>query len=53
LELRAATGLARLWQRQGKADAARDLLTPIYDWFLEGFDTRDLQDAKELLNQLT
>ena len=53
LELRAATALARLWQRQGRADAARDLLTPIYDWFAEGFDTRDLQDAKELLTQLT
>jgi class 3 adenylate cyclase/tetratricopeptide (TPR) repeat protein/energy-coupling factor transporter ATP-binding protein EcfA2 len=52
LELRAATSLARLWQRQGKRDAARDLLAPLYAWFTEGFDTRDLQDAKALLEEL-
>ncbi|HSP96589.1 MAG TPA: hypothetical protein VL049_05015 [Candidatus Dormibacteraeota bacterium] len=40
-ELRAATSLARLWQRQGKRDAARALLAPPYAWFTEGFDTRD------------
>src|SRR5262249_2847189 len=38
-ELRAATSLARLWQRQGKRALARDLLAPIYGWFTEGFDT--------------
>jgi predicted ATPase len=38
-ELRAATSLARLWQRQGKRDAARDLLAPVFGWFTEGFDT--------------
>jgi predicted ATPase len=48
-ELRAATSLARLWQRQGKRDAARDLLAPLYAWFTEGFDTRDLIEAKALL----
>src|SRR5439155_24909285 len=48
-ELRAATSLARLWQRQGKRDAARALLAPVYAWFTEGFDTRDLKDAKALL----
>ena len=51
-ELRAATSLARLWQRQGKRDAARALLAPLYAWFTEGFDTRDLQDAKALLEEL-
>ncbi len=52
LELRAATSLARLWQRQGKRAEARDLLQPVYDWFTEGFDTRDLKDAKALLAEL-
>ncbi len=51
VELRAATSLARLWQRQGKRDAARDLLAPVYEWFTEGFDTRDLIDAKALLEE--
>jgi predicted ATPase len=51
-ELRAATSLARLWQRQGKRDAARDLLAPVYAWFTEGFDTRDLKDANALLAEL-
>ena len=51
-ELCAATSLARLWQRQGKRDAARDLLAPVYAWFTEGFDTRDLKDAKALLDEL-
>ncbi len=52
LELRAATSLARLWQRQGKRDAARALLAPLYAWFTEGFDTRDLVDARALLEDL-
>jgi predicted ATPase len=51
-ELRAATSLARLWQRQGKRDAARDLLAPVYEWFTEGFETRDLIEAKALLAEL-
>jgi DNA-binding winged helix-turn-helix (wHTH) protein/predicted ATPase len=53
LELRAAMSLARLWQRQGKRDGARVLLAEISQWFTEGFDTQDLQDAKSLLRQLT
>jgi len=52
LELRAAMSLARLWQRQGKRGDARELLAPIYDWFTEGFDTADLQEAKTLLDTL-
>jgi class 3 adenylate cyclase/predicted ATPase len=51
-ELRTATSLARLWQRQGKRDAARALLAPLYAWFTEGFDTRDLIEAKTLLGEL-
>jgi class 3 adenylate cyclase/tetratricopeptide (TPR) repeat protein len=51
-ELRAATSLARLWRDQGKLTEACDLLTPIYGWFTEGFDTPVLQDAKALLDQL-
>ncbi len=51
-ELRAATSLARLWQGQGKETEARDLLAPVYNWFTEGFDTADLQDAKALLEAL-
>src|SRR3989449_5817887 len=52
LELRAAVSAARLWERQGKKNEARDVLAPIYDWFTEGFDTADLRDAKELLDAL-
>ena len=52
LELRAAMNLSRLWQRQSKRTAARDLLAPIYRWFTEGFDTADLQEAKVLLEEL-
>jgi len=52
LELRAATSLARLWQQQGKQAEAHDLLSEIYNWFAEGFDTKDLQDAKGLLDEL-
>jgi predicted ATPase len=51
-ELRAATSLARLWQRQGREGDARELLAPVYSWFTEGFDTRDLRDAKALLDEL-
>jgi tetratricopeptide (TPR) repeat protein len=51
-ELRAATSLARLWRDQGKVRQARELLAPVYGWFTEGFDTRDLAEAKALLNAL-
>ena len=51
-ELRAATGLSRLWQRQGQRGKARELLAPVYGWFSEGFDTADLQEAKALLAEL-
>jgi predicted ATPase len=51
-ELRAAMNLARLWRDQGKRDEARELLAPVYGWFTEGFDTRDLKDAKALLGEL-
>jgi hypothetical protein len=53
LELRAATSLARLWQQQGKNDDARLMLAAVYNWFTEGFDTKDLQEAKTLLEELT
>ena len=51
-ELRTSTSLARLWQQQGKRAEANDLLAPVYNWFTEGFDTQDLQDAKALLSEL-
>jgi predicted ATPase len=51
-ELRAAMSLARLWLSQGKAHQACELLAPVYGWFTEGFDTRDLKEAKALLNEL-
>ena len=51
-ELRASMSLARLWQSQGKQAEARQLLAEIYGWFTEGFDTRDLQEAKSLLDRL-
>jgi len=50
LELRAAMSLSRLWQQQGKRAEARKLLAEIYGWFTEGFDTKDLQEAKALLD---
>jgi predicted ATPase/DNA-binding winged helix-turn-helix (wHTH) protein len=49
LELRAATSLARLWHRQGRRAEARDLLEPAYAWFTEGFDTADLNEARQLV----
>ena len=51
-ELRAAMSMARLWRDQGKRDEARELLAPVYGWFTEGFDTRDLKEAKALLHEL-
>jgi len=51
-ELRAAMSLARLWRGQGKVHQARELLAPIYGWFTEGLDTRDLKEAKALLEEL-
>jgi predicted ATPase len=51
-ELRATASLARLWRDQGKRQQARELLTPIYGWFSEGFDTLDLKDAKALLEEV-
>ncbi|MBI3798653.1 MAG: hypothetical protein HY268_17020 [Deltaproteobacteria bacterium] len=44
--------LARLWQQQDRKDEARQLLAEIYNWFTEGFDTKDLQEAKALLTEL-
>jgi predicted ATPase len=51
-ELRAATSLARLWRDQGRRSEAYGLLAPIYGWFTEGFDTKDLKEAKALLDAL-
>lgn len=51
-ELRAATSMARLWQRQDRRDEARVLLSSVYDWFTEGLDTPDLRDARTLLDDL-
>jgi predicted ATPase len=52
LELHAVTSLARLWQSQGKRNEAHQMLSEIYNWFTEGFDTMDLQEAKALLTEL-
>jgi predicted ATPase len=52
LELRAVISLSRLWQHQGKREDARQLLAEIYNWFTEGFDTKDLQEAKALLEEV-
>ena len=51
-ELRASMSLARLWRDQGKVQQASELLAPVYGWFTEGFDTRDLKEAKALLEEL-
>jgi predicted ATPase len=53
LELRAVMSLAKLWQRQGKPKEAHEMLAEIYGWFTEGFDTKDLQEAKALLVELS
>jgi predicted ATPase len=50
LELRAAMDLARLWLRQGKVKQAHDLLAPVYNWFTEGFETADLNEARALID---
>jgi predicted ATPase len=52
-ELRAAISMAQLWRDQAKRDEARELLAPVYGWFTEGFDRRDLKQAKALLDELT
>jgi predicted ATPase len=52
LELRASASLARLWRDQNKRTEAHDLLAPVYGWFIEGFDTLDLKEAKALLDEL-
>ncbi|MGC9348008.1 MAG: hypothetical protein ACP5JG_07720, partial [Anaerolineae bacterium] len=52
-ELRAVITLSRLWQRQGKTDAARRRLSEVYDWFTEGFETADLVEARALLDELS
>ena len=51
-ELRTSTSLAKLWQSQGKRKEAHDLLAPVYNWFTEGFDTKDLKEAKALFVEL-
>ncbi len=53
LELRATMSLARLWRQQGKQHEARTTLSEIYGWFTEGFDTKDLQEAKALLEKIS
>jgi predicted ATPase len=52
-ELRAATSLARLWRKQGRGDEPWHLLSEVYGWFTEGFDTPDLQEAGSLLQELS
>jgi class 3 adenylate cyclase len=52
-ELRTSTSLARLWQQQGKKAEAHKLLSDVYNWFTEGFDTKDLQEAKGLIEALS
>jgi predicted ATPase len=53
LELRATMSLSRLWQQQDKQKEAHNMLSEIYGWFTEGFDTKDLQEAKALLEELS
>jgi predicted ATPase len=53
LALRAVMSVSRLWQQQGKKDEARQLLAEIYGWFTEGFGTKDLQEARKLLQELS
>ena len=52
-ELRATMGLARLLRDTNRRDEARVMLSEIYNWFTEGFDTADLKEAKALLEELT
>ena len=52
LELRAAVSLARLWQGRGKRGEARDIVSPVFEWFTKEFDTPDLVEAKKVLSQL-
>jgi predicted ATPase len=52
LELRSAMSLSRLWQQQGKQEDAHQLLSEIYGWFTEGFDTADLKEGRALLEEL-
>ena len=52
MDCRAAMSMARLWRDHGKREEARDLLSPVYGWFTEGFDTLDLKEAKALLDEL-
>jgi len=52
VELRAAMSLSRLWQQQGKHDAARQVLVQVYGWFTEGLDTANLREARALLKEL-
>jgi predicted ATPase len=52
LELRAVMSLSRLWRKQGKETAARQMLAEIYGWFTEGFETKDLREAEMLLEEL-
>ena len=51
-QLRASMSLARLWRDEGKSQQAREMLAPVYGWFTEGFETRDLKEAKALLEDL-
>jgi predicted ATPase len=51
-ELRSATSLAALWQKQGRTEQAHQLLSEVYAWFTEGFETPDLIKARELLSRL-
>ena len=52
-ELRATTSIAHLWRSRGKPQQARKLLASVYGRFTEGFDTRDLKEAKALLDELS
>jgi predicted ATPase len=52
LELQATINLSRLWADQGRRDDAYGLLSPIYEWFTEGFDTADLKETRALLDGL-
>jgi predicted ATPase len=53
LELRAVMSLSRLWQKQGRKEEASKMLAEIYGWFTEGFETKDLKEAKALLEELS